>query len=47
LKFENFDVVDDTDAKDENNILLETPTTIYARQKKVGLNLKLHKRTLK
>jgi hypothetical protein len=40
-------LLDDTDAKDENNILLETPTPFTQRQKKVGLNLKLHKRTLK
>jgi outer membrane protein len=31
--FENFDVVDDTVAKDENNILFETPTSIYEKAK--------------
>jgi outer membrane protein len=41
LKFENFDVVDDTDAKDENNILLETPTTIYAKAKEGRTELKI------
>jgi outer membrane protein len=41
LKFENFDVVDDTVAKDENNILLETPSTIYAKAKEGRTELKI------
>jgi outer membrane protein len=32
--FENFDVVDDTVAKDENNILFETPTSIYEKKRR-------------
>jgi hypothetical protein len=31
-------VVDDTVAKDENNILFETPTSIYEKKAKEGQN---------
>lgn len=39
--FENFDIVDDTVAKDENNILFETPTTIYEKAKQGRTELKI------
>jgi outer membrane protein len=39
--FENFDVVDDTVAKDENNILFETPTSIYEKAKEGRTELKI------
>jgi outer membrane protein len=38
--FEN-DVVDDTVAKDENNILFETPTSIYEKAKEGRTELKI------
>jgi hypothetical protein len=31
-------LVDDTDAKDENNILFETPTSIYESKRERGQN---------
>jgi outer membrane protein len=39
--FETFDVVDDTNAKDENGILLQTPTTIYDKAKQTRIELKI------
>lgn len=39
--FENFDVVDDTMAKDENNILSQTPVTIYDKAKENRTDLKI------
>lgn len=44
--FENFDVIDDTDAKDENNILSQTPTTIYNKAKEDKTELKIAKTNL-
>jgi outer membrane protein len=35
------DVVDDTVAKDENNILFETPTSIYEKAKEGRTELKI------
>jgi outer membrane protein TolC len=39
--FESFDVVDDTNAKDENGILLQTPTAIYDKAKQIRTELKI------
>lgn len=39
--FENFDVIDDTNAKDENNILTQTPTAIYDKAKENRTELKI------
>ena len=39
--FQDFDVVDDTEAKDENNILLQTPTAIYDKAKEERTELKI------
>jgi outer membrane protein len=39
--FDNFDVVDDTNVKDENNILFETPTSIYQKAKESRTELKI------
>lgn len=39
--FENFDVVDDTMAKDENNILSQEPTAIYDKAKEGRTELKI------
>ena len=39
--FEDFDVVDDTKAKDENNILAQNPTVIYAKAKEGRTELKI------
>lgn len=39
--FESFDVVDDTMAKDENNILSQTPVAIYDKAKESRTDLKI------
>jgi outer membrane protein TolC len=39
--FENFDIVDDTNAKDENRILSQTPTAIYNKAKEGRTELKI------
>lgn len=39
--FDDFDVVDDTVAKDENNILFETPISIYEKAKEGRTELKI------
>lgn len=39
--FQDFDVVDDTEATDENNILLQTPTAIYDKAKEERTELKI------
>jgi outer membrane protein len=39
--FEGFDVIDDTSAKDENNILAQTPTSIYEKAKESRTELKI------
>jgi len=44
--FENFDIVDDTTAKDENNILSQTPTAIYDKAKEIKTELKIAKTNL-
>lgn len=44
--FENFDVLDDTTAKDENNILAQTPTAIYDKAKENRTELKIAKTNL-
>jgi outer membrane protein len=44
--FENFDIVDGTDAKDENNILSQTPIAIYDRAKENRTELKIAKTNL-
>lgn len=44
--FENFDVSDETSAKDENNILSQTPTTIYEKAKEERTELKIAKTNL-
>lgn len=44
--FETFDIVDDTAAKDENNILLETATSIYEKAKEGRTELKIAKTNL-
>ena len=45
-EFEDFDVIDDTNAKDENNILSQTPTTIYEKAKEGRTELKIAKTNL-
>jgi len=40
-EFADFDVVDDTNAKDENNILAQTPVDIYNKAKEIRTELKL------
>jgi len=40
-EFYDFDVVDDTSVKDENNILAQTPITIYAKAKEERTELKI------
>ncbi|RZJ54290.1 MAG: TolC family protein [Flavobacterium sp.] len=40
-EFADFDVVDDTDVKDENNIMAQTPTDIYNKAKETRTELKL------
>jgi outer membrane protein len=44
--FENFDVIDGTSAKDENNIMTETPTAIYEKAKEGRTELKIAKTNL-
>ncbi|TDE31945.1 MULTISPECIES: TolC family protein [Flavobacterium] len=44
--FENFDVVDDTDVKDENNIMAQTPTAIYDKAKEGRTELKIARTNL-
>jgi len=44
--FENFDIVDDTTAKDENNILSQTPTAIYNKAIEIKTELKIAKTNL-
>lgn len=44
--FENFDVVDDTDVKDENNILAQTPNTIYDKALEGRTELKIARTNL-
>jgi outer membrane protein TolC len=44
--FENFDIVDDTTAKDENNIMLQTPTAIYNKAREIKTELKIAKTNL-
>lgn len=44
--FENFDVVDGTDIKDQNNILAQTPNTIYDKAKEERTELKIAKTNL-
>lgn len=39
--FQDFDVVDDTEAKDENSILLQTPVAIYDKAKEQRTELKI------
>lgn len=39
--FENFDVIDDTNAKDENNILGQTPIAIFDKAKETRTELKI------
>ncbi|SEF72001.1 outer membrane protein [Flavobacterium urumqiense] len=39
--FENFDVIDNTSIKDENNILAQTPTAIYDKAKEIRTELKI------
>lgn len=45
-EFDNFDVVDDTDLKDENNIMAETPDAIYTKAKEGRTELKIAKTNL-
>jgi outer membrane protein len=40
-EFADFDVIDDTNAKDENNIMAETPVDIYNKAKEIRTELKL------
>jgi len=44
--FENFDISDETSAKDENNILAQTPTAIYDKAKEIKTELKIAKTNL-
>lgn len=44
--FENFDVVDDTDVKDENNILAQTPNAIYDKALEGRTELKIARTNL-
>lgn len=39
--FENFDVTDETSAKDENGILLQSPVIIYDKAKEIRTDLKI------
>ena len=45
-EFENFDVIDDTNAKDENNILAQSPAAIYDKAKEERTELKIAKANL-
>lgn len=40
-EFADFDVIDDTNAKDENNILAQTPVDIYNKAKEIRTEVKL------
>ena len=40
-EFADFDVVDDTNAKDENNIMAQSPIDIYNKAKEIRTELKL------
>ena len=44
--FESFDVVDDTDIKDENNIMAQTPSIIYEKAKEGRTELKIARTNL-
>lgn len=44
--FENFDVVDDTDTKDENNIMAQSPSAIYDKAKEERTELKIARTNL-
>ena len=44
--FENFDVVDDTDVKDENNIMAQTPSAIYEKAFEGRTELKIARTNL-
>lgn len=44
--FEDFDVIDATSAKDENNIMAQTPTAIYDKAKENRTDLKIAKTNL-
>ncbi|MFE3869930.1 TolC family protein [Flavobacterium sp. ZS1P70] len=44
--FENFDVIDNTLVKDENNILAQTPAAIYDKAKEHKIELKIAKTNL-
>ncbi|MFV5684155.1 TolC family protein [Flavobacterium sp. GB2R13] len=45
-EFESFDIIDDTNAKDENNILAQTPAAIYDKAKENKIELKIAKTNL-
>ncbi|RKS99084.1 TolC family protein [Flavobacterium sp. 123] len=45
-EFDSFDVVDGTDIKDENNIMTQTPTSIYEKAKESRTELKIAKTNL-
>jgi outer membrane protein len=45
-EFEDFDVIDDTNAKDENNILAQSPAAIYDKAKEERTELKIAKTNL-
>ncbi|HEX9151035.1 MAG TPA: TolC family protein, partial [Flavobacterium sp.] len=45
-EFEDFDIIDDTNAKDENNILVQSPTAIYDKAKESKIELKIAKTNL-
>jgi outer membrane protein len=45
-EFYDFDVTDDTSVKDENNILAQTPITIYDKAKELRTELKIAKTNL-
>nr|WP_315139908.1 TolC family protein [uncultured Flavobacterium sp.] len=45
-EFDNFDVIDGTNAKDENNIMAQTPVAIYEKAKEGRTELKIAKTNL-
>lgn len=45
-EFESFDIIDETNAKDENNILAQTPIAIYDKAKENKIELKIAKTNL-
>ena len=45
-EFENFDVVDDTDIRDENNIMMQTPAAIYDKAVESRTELKIARTNL-